>query len=139
MSKNKQDLIEIVSTETNISKLDAENAINALIRAITNELKSGGEVVLVNFGSFKAVRRAARKGRNPQTGNEINIPAANAVKFKVGKGLKDLINQYLEDHKHLKLEKLDMRIITHGGVERYYAIVVFHPATKPYKTREVSK
>ncbi|EKD92141.1 MAG: hypothetical protein ACD_29C00159G0001 [uncultured bacterium] len=93
MSKNKQDLIEIVSTETNISKLDAENAINALIRAITNELKSGGEVVLVNFGSFKAVRRAARKGRNPQTGNEINIPAANAVKFKVGKGLKDLINQ----------------------------------------------
>ena len=56
-----------------------------------------------------------------------------------GLDLKDLINQYLEDHKHLKLEKLDMRIITHSGVERYYAIVVFHPATKPYKTREVSK
>ena len=93
MGMNKQDLIEIISSETNIAKIDAENALNTFLKTVTNELKKGGEVILVNFGSFKAVKRAARKGRNPQTGKEIDIPAAISAKFKAGKGLKDAINK----------------------------------------------
>ncbi len=92
MTMNKQDLIEFMSAETNLSKADTENALNAFLKAVTNKLKAGEEVALVNFGSFKSSKRAARKGRNPQTGAEINIPAAMVAKFKPGKGLKDAIN-----------------------------------------------
>lgn len=92
MTMNKQDLVEIMSSQAGISKTAAENALNAFTGSVTNELKRGGEVTLVNFGTLKTGKRAARAGRNPQTGETIQIPAAKTVKFKAGKGLKEAVN-----------------------------------------------
>jgi DNA-binding protein HU-beta len=89
---NKNDLIAAVADAAGISKPDAGTAIDATFDAITDALSNGGEVSLVGFGSFKVANRAARTGRNPQTGATIQIAASKAPKFKAGKGLKDAVN-----------------------------------------------
>lgn len=84
---NKAELIDAMSNGAGISKLEAKKALEAFIGATTDTLKSGGRVALVGFGSFSVSTRAARKGRNPQTGKEIDIPAKKVVKFKAGSEL----------------------------------------------------
>ncbi len=89
---NKNELVSAVADAAGLSKGDAQNAIEAVLETITNELKNGGDVRLVGFGNFSASRREASTGRNPQTGAPVNIPARNVPKFSAGKGLKDAIN-----------------------------------------------
>ncbi len=89
---NKAELIANVACSADISKKDAEKAINAFIENVQNALKKGDKVQLVGFGTFEVRERAARKGRNPQTNKEITIPASKVPAFKVGKALKDAIN-----------------------------------------------
>lgn len=89
---NKSELIASIATGADISKADAERALNATISTITSELAEGGEVALVGFGTFKVNDRAARTGRNPQTGATIQIAAAKVPAFKAGKALKDACN-----------------------------------------------
>lgn len=89
---NKSQLIEKIAHNADITKAEAERALNALTGAVTEELASGGDVALVGFGTFSVSERAARTGRNPQTGEAIEIAAAKVPKFKAGKGLKDAVN-----------------------------------------------
>jgi DNA-binding protein HU-beta len=84
---NKAELIDAMSAGAGISKADAKKALDAFIGATSGALKKGDRVALVGFGSFSVSTRAARKGRNPQTGKEINIPAKKVVKFKAGADL----------------------------------------------------
>jgi DNA-binding protein HU-beta len=88
---NKTDLIDKMADHTGLSKVDAKRAAEAFIAIITDSLAEGEEVVLVGFGTFAVSKRSARKGRNPQTGKEINIPARKVPKFKAGKALKDIV------------------------------------------------
>lgn len=85
----KAELIANVAKETKISKAQAEKAINAVTNSIAKCLKKKDKITLTGFGTFQVSKRKARKGRNPQTGAEINIKAANVPKFKAGKQLKD--------------------------------------------------
>ena len=88
----KAELVEKMAKDADISKVAAATALNSLTEGITKALKKkDGKVTLVGFGTFSKVRRKARKGRNPQTGEEIKIKASNAVKFKAGKALKDAV------------------------------------------------
>ena len=89
---NKGEFIEAVATKANISKKDANLAIAAFQDVIIEALKADDKVSLVGFGSFEVVHKAAKSGRNPHTGETINIPAKIAPKFKPGKGLKDALN-----------------------------------------------
>ena len=89
---NKSELIAAMADKTGETKKNAEASINALIDVITEALVKGDKVQLVGFGSFEVRKRAARKGRNPQTKEEIKIPASKAPVFKAGKALKDLVN-----------------------------------------------
>ena len=89
---NKNDLVAKVSSSTGLSKTDTANAVDGIIDAITKSLSSGEEVRLVGFGTFSVARRAATQGRNPRTGERIQIPASNQPKFKAGKGLKAAVN-----------------------------------------------
>ncbi len=89
---NKTELIEAVSKASDLSKADAERAVNATTETIKKALKKGDTVQLIGFGSFGVTKRSARKGRNPQTGEEIKIKASKAPKFTPGKAFKDLIN-----------------------------------------------
>jgi DNA-binding protein HU-beta len=89
---NKNDLIAKVSTSTNLSKADATKAVDCVFDSIAETLKAGDEVRLVGFGTFSVSKRAASTGRNPRTGDTIQIPASKQPKFKAGKGLKDLVN-----------------------------------------------
>jgi len=89
---NKNDLIDAVATNSGVSKADAAKATDAVFDTITDALVSGGEVRLTGFGSFSVAHRAARQGRNPQTGAAIQIAASKQPKFKAGKGLKDSVN-----------------------------------------------
>ena len=89
---NKNDLIAAVSDTANLSKADAAKAIDATFETITSTLKSGGDVRLVGFGTFSVAARAATQGRNPRTGEKIQIPASKHPKFKAGKSLKDAVN-----------------------------------------------
>jgi len=89
---NKSDLIATVASAAGVSQADATSAIDATFDAITDTLKSGGEVRLTGFGSFSVADRAAREGRNPATGKTIQIAASKQPKFKAGKGLKDAVN-----------------------------------------------
>jgi len=89
---NKNDLIAAVATSTELSKADATKAVDGVLDAITGSLKSGNEVRLVGFGTFSVAARAASTGRNPRTGESIQIPASNQPKFKAGKALKDAVN-----------------------------------------------
>ena len=88
---NKTELIAEIAAKAELSKKDAEKALNAFVESVTEGLKKGEKVVLVGFGSFETKKRAARKGKNPQTGTIIDIPAATVPSFKVGKGLKDAV------------------------------------------------
>lgn len=83
---NKAELIEKVAKDTKLSKAKANAAIDAVLNNTVSTLKKGGKVVLVGFGTFQVNKRQARKGRNPQNGKVINIPARKVVKFKAGKG-----------------------------------------------------
>ena len=89
---NKGELIEAVANATSSTKADAGRAIDATVEAITNALKKSGTVTLIGFGTFKVSKRAARTGRNPQTGAELKIPARNAPSFKAGAALKAAVN-----------------------------------------------
>ena len=90
---NKSELVEAIAKKADLSKKDAEAALNALTDAVGKALKKGDKVQLVGFGTFETVKRAARTGRNPQTGKEIKIAASKAPKFKAGKALKDIVNK----------------------------------------------
>ena len=90
---NKQELIAIMAEKANLSKKDAEAALNAFVGAVEGALVKGDKVQLVGFGGFEVRERAARTGRNPQTGAEMKIAAAQVPAFKAGKALKDLINK----------------------------------------------
>ena len=89
---NKSELIEAIAESADISKAAAGRAIDAVVESVTNALKSGDQVTLIGFGTFSVKDRAARTGRNPQTGAEIQIAAAKIPSFKAGKGLKDAVN-----------------------------------------------
>ena len=89
---NKSDLIAAIAAKTGSTKKDAEATLNAFVDVVTDSLVKGDKVQLVGFGSFEVRKRAARKGRNPQTKEEIKIPASKAPVFKAGKALKDAIN-----------------------------------------------
>ncbi len=89
---NKGDLIEAVANDAGLSKADAARAVDAIIGAITGTLQSGGQVSLVGFGTFTVKQRAARQGRNPRTGETIQIKASKVPGFKAGKALKDAVN-----------------------------------------------
>ena len=90
---NKSDLIAAIAAKTGETKKGAEASVNAFVEVITESLAKGEKVQLVGFGSFEVRKRAARKGRNPQTKEEIKIPASKAPVFKAGKALKDLVNK----------------------------------------------
>ncbi len=90
---NKTELVEAMAKKAGLSKKDAEAAVKAFTDVVTAELKKGGKVQLVGFGTFEVAKRAAREGKNPQTGAKIKIPASKAPKFKAGKALKDLVNK----------------------------------------------
>ena len=90
---NKADLIAKIAEEADLSKKSAECALNAFVGAVEGALKKGEKVQLVGFGSFEVRKRAASKGRNPQTKEEIKIPASKAPVFRAGKALKDLVNK----------------------------------------------
>ena len=87
----KSDLINKVAREAKIPRAAAERAVNSFTASITEVLKQGDKITLPGFGTFLTSNRSARKGRNPRTGQEINIPAVRTPKFKAGKGLKDSI------------------------------------------------
>ena len=89
---NKTDLINAVAAKTELSKKDSEKAVSAVFDVITEQPAGGEKVVLVGFGTFEVRHRAARKGRNPSTKEEILIPATKAPAFKAGKGLKTIVN-----------------------------------------------
>lgn len=89
---NKQELIDQIAASAELSKADAGKALNAIVESITKSLKKGEPVSLIGFGTFKVSARAARTGRNPQTGKEIKIKASKTPSFKAGKGLKDAVN-----------------------------------------------
>jgi len=89
---NKAELIEAIADAADLTKADAGRALDGLVSAITGALKKGDTVSLVGFGFFVVKERAARQGRNPQTGNTITIAAAKIPSFKAGKALKDAVN-----------------------------------------------
>ena len=89
---NKSDLIEAMASDAGISKAAAGKALDSMMANVKGALKKGGKLSLVGFGSFSVAARAARDGRNPQTGATIKIPARNVVKFKAGSELKDAVN-----------------------------------------------
>lgn len=89
---NKSELIDAISESAGLSKLDAGRALDSAMEAIKNALKEGDMVTLVGFGSFYTGERAARTGRNPRTGADIEIEAAKVPKFRPGKALKDAVN-----------------------------------------------
>lgn len=88
----KVELIEAVASKAGLTKADAGRALDATLEAITGALVKGDKVPLVGFGTFATSKRAARTGRNPQTGAEVKIPARTAVTFKAGSALKDAVN-----------------------------------------------
>ena len=89
---NKSELIEAIAKEANLSKKDAETAVNTYADVVTKTLKKGDKITLVGFGTYEVRKRAARKGKNPQTGEVIKIKAAKVPAFKAGKALKDAVN-----------------------------------------------
>lgn len=89
---NKNELVAAVAEKAGISKTDAGAAVEAVFDTIAAELKAGGDVRLVGFGNFTVSHREARKGRNPSTGEEMDIAASKAPKFAAGKSLKDAVN-----------------------------------------------
>jgi DNA-binding protein HU-beta len=89
---NKAELIDAIASEAGLSKADAKKALDGFVTATATALKAGDRISLVGFGSFSVSNRAARTGRNPQTGKEINIAAKNVVRFKAGAELSGKVN-----------------------------------------------
>ena len=89
---NKADLVAAMAEKAGVSKKDAEASLKAFTDVVAEELKKGEKIKLVGFGTFEVSERAARTGRNPQTGAEMTIAASKAPKFKAGKALKDSLN-----------------------------------------------
>ena len=89
---NKTELVAAVADQADISKKDAEKALKAFVDVVTEELKKEHKIQLVGFGTFEVSKRAAREGRNPQSGAPMKIAASKAPKFKAGKALKDMLN-----------------------------------------------
>ena len=89
---NNTDLVSPVAATTGLSKSDGANAVDSMLDSIAGELKSGGEVRLPGFGTFSVAHRKASEGRNPRTGEPIQIPTSNQPKFKAGKTLKQALN-----------------------------------------------
>ncbi len=87
----KAELVDAIAKQAKISKKDAESSVAAFTETVTKALKKGDKVTLIGFGTFEVTKRAARTGRNPQTGKEIKIKASKAPKFKAGKALKDAV------------------------------------------------
>ena len=90
---NRMELVAAIAEKTGVTKKSADESLRAFIDTVTDALVNGDKVQLVGFGSFEVRKRAARKGRNPQTKEEIKIPASKAPVFKAGKALKDLVNK----------------------------------------------
>lgn len=90
---NKTDLIAAVAAQASLTKKDAEKALSAVINSITNAMAEGDKVQLVGFGTFEVRARDARKGKNPRTGEVINIPASKVPAFKAGAALKNIVNK----------------------------------------------
>ena len=89
---NKTELVAAMAEQAELSKKDSEKALKAFIDVVTEELKKGEKIQLVGFGTFEVTERAAREGRNPLTGEKMQIKASKAPKFKAGKALKDAVN-----------------------------------------------
>ena len=89
---NRSELISSIADKTGLTKKDSEKALAAFIASVEEQLQKGDKVQLVGFGTFEISERAARTGKNPQTGEEIKIAASKAPKFKAGKALKELVN-----------------------------------------------
>ena len=89
---NKTELVAAIAEKAELSKKDAEGAVKAFTDTVAEQLKAGEKIQLVGFGTFEVAERAARTGKNPQTGEAIKIPASKAPKFKAGKALKDSLN-----------------------------------------------
>ena len=104
---NKTELVAAMADAAGLSKKDAEKALKAFTDVVAEELKKDGKVQLVGFGTFEVSKRAAREGRNPQTGKTMSIPASKAPKFKAGKALKDSINSYC-------LERFGVSLLCNG-------------------------
>lgn len=90
---NKQDLVNAMAQETNLSKKDVESVLNSFVNVVSTALENKDKVQLVGFGTFETRERAARTGKNPQTGEALNIPASTAPAFKPGKALKEKVNK----------------------------------------------
>jgi DNA-binding protein HU-beta len=93
LKMNKTELIAKMAAKSDLTKKDAEKALKAFEETVTEELADGGKVQLVGFGTFDVADRKARVGRNPQTGDPMDIPASKAPRFKIGKALKDAVNK----------------------------------------------
>ena len=90
---NKTELVAAIAEKADLSKKDSEKALKAFVEVVTAQLKNDQKVQLVGFGTFEVSKRAAREGRNPQTGKTMKIAACKAPKFKAGKALKDAVNE----------------------------------------------
>ncbi len=90
---NRTELVDVIAKKADLSKKDADAALKAFVDTVGAQLKKGDKIQLVGFGTFEVSKRAARTGKNPQTGESIRIPASKAPKFKAGKALKDLVNK----------------------------------------------
>ena len=90
---NKTELVAAMAKETNLSKKDVEAVLKSVTDVVASELNKGGKIQLVGLGTFEVSERAAREGRNPQTGETMKIAASKAPKFKAGKALKDMVNE----------------------------------------------
>jgi DNA-binding protein HU-beta len=88
----KSELIYVIAEKAGLSKADASKTLSATLESVTDALKAGEKVALIGFGTFSVSLRAARTGKNPQTGEALAIPASNAAKFKAGQQLKDAVN-----------------------------------------------
>jgi len=88
---NKGELVDAIAAESELSKKDSKEALEAIVKIVGETLKKGDKLTLVGFGSFSVAQRAARTGRNPQTGKDIKIPAKKAIKFSVGSELSEAI------------------------------------------------
>ena len=106
---NKTELIAAIAERTELSKKDAEKALKAFTDVVAEQLKNGEKVQLVGFGTFETSERAAREGRNPQTGETMTIKASKTPKFKAGKALKDMMNKFMRLDKYLKVSRLIKR------------------------------
>lgn len=90
---NKNEFVAAIAAKSGMTKKDSEKALEAFMDVVTEELAGGGRIQLVGFGTFDVAERAAREGRNPQTGEPMTIPTSKAPRFKVGKVLKDAVNK----------------------------------------------